>query len=223
MTNWKEDPKVNEAHEDFRASVRDYAIALANDLDSVGKLAVARKRQVNEKLDVLLEAVAASGSPPSPAQVCPICVGRGVVSYPPNTPIDQPSFVSSSTGPWSCPFCKGTMLVGASSGSTGAPPRDWPEDFSHENGRYSCRCTLCGKMFEGHKRRVICKLWAGAGSTGGAPPAKEVWAILYEDADKQVPEVFVGHGAEEAARRTFADRLMNWTCHLLCTAGGAPT
>ena len=93
MTNWKEDPKVNEAHEDFRASVRDYAIALANDLDSVGKLAVARKRQVNEKLDVLLEAVAASGSPPSPAQVCPICVGRVVGSYPPNTPIDQPSFV----------------------------------------------------------------------------------------------------------------------------------
>ena len=68
MTNWKADPKVQAAHEDFRESIRDYAIALANDLDSVGKLAVARKRQVNEKLDVLLEAVAASGSPPSPPE-----------------------------------------------------------------------------------------------------------------------------------------------------------
>ena len=35
--------------------------------------------------------------------------------------------------------------------------RDWPEDFSHENGNYSCRCVHCGKPFIGHKRRVTCK------------------------------------------------------------------
>jgi hypothetical protein len=41
-----------------------------------------------------------------------------------------------------------------------APSRDWTEDFSHENGNYNCRCTHCGEMFVGHKRRVICKLCA---------------------------------------------------------------
>ena len=35
--------------------------------------------------------------------------------------------------------------------------RDWREDFSHENGNYSNKCIECGLMFNGHKRRVICK------------------------------------------------------------------
>lgn len=38
--------------------------------------------------------------------------------------------------------------------------RDWPEDSSHENGNYFCTCFQCGKIFIGHKRRVICKLCA---------------------------------------------------------------
>jgi hypothetical protein len=37
---------------------------------------------------------------------------------------------------------------------------NWEEDFSHENGEYQCRCTGCGLMFIGHKRRVTCKLCA---------------------------------------------------------------
>lgn len=36
--------------------------------------------------------------------------------------------------------------------------RDWPEDFSQENGNYSCTCHKCGEEFIGYKRRVICKL-----------------------------------------------------------------
>ncbi|KKN33990.1 hypothetical protein LCGC14_0798030 [marine sediment metagenome] len=36
--------------------------------------------------------------------------------------------------------------------------RNWPEDFSHENGNYFCRCCHCGKDFIGHKRRVVCKV-----------------------------------------------------------------
>lgn len=60
---WRTDPKVQEAHETLRGSMRDYAIALANDLDAVGKLAGTRKRQVNEALDALCEAVASSGAP----------------------------------------------------------------------------------------------------------------------------------------------------------------
>lgn len=35
--------------------------------------------------------------------------------------------------------------------------RDWPEDFSHENGRYQNVCIDCGEIFIGHKRRVTCK------------------------------------------------------------------
>lgn len=45
----------------------------------------------------------------------------------------------------------------------GLPPeeesvRDWTEDFSHENGKYQSVCFKCGLVFQGHKRRVFCKL-----------------------------------------------------------------
>lgn len=39
-------------------------------------------------------------------------------------------------------------------------PRDWTEDFSHENGNYNCVCTTCKKTFVGHKRRMTCKVCA---------------------------------------------------------------
>ncbi len=35
--------------------------------------------------------------------------------------------------------------------------RSWPEDSSHENGKYNCICCQCNQDFVGHKRRVICK------------------------------------------------------------------
>ena len=34
---------------------------------------------------------------------------------------------------------------------------DWPEDFSHENGNYQCKCCQCDQLFIGHKRRVVCR------------------------------------------------------------------
>lgn len=37
-------------------------------------------------------------------------------------------------------------------------PGDWPEDYSHENGCYMCKCFQCGNLFYGHKRRAICKV-----------------------------------------------------------------
>jgi len=40
--------------------------------------------------------------------------------------------------------------------------RSWPEDSSHENGNYSCRCYHCDRMFTGHKRRACCKVCAAA-------------------------------------------------------------
>lgn len=39
-------------------------------------------------------------------------------------------------------------------------PGDWTEDFPHENGGYSNRCTKCRERFVGHKRRVICRVCA---------------------------------------------------------------
>lgn len=38
-----------------------------------------------------------------------------------------------------------------------AGARDWPEDWSSENGRYIGKCSMCGHEFYGHKRRVICR------------------------------------------------------------------
>jgi len=38
-----------------------------------------------------------------------------------------------------------------------ATPRDWAEDFPHENGLYDCLCHGCGGKFLGHKRRPMCK------------------------------------------------------------------
>jgi len=35
--------------------------------------------------------------------------------------------------------------------------KDYSEDFKLENGNYNCHCVECGKIFVGHKRRVICK------------------------------------------------------------------
>src|SRR5260370_15064345 len=35
---------------------------------------------------------------------------------------------------------------------------DWTEDSLHENGRYQNTCVSCGASFQGHKRRVSCRL-----------------------------------------------------------------
>ena len=32
---------------------------------------------------------------------------------------------------------------------------DWPEDFDHENGCYTCKCCLCESEFMGHKRQDL--------------------------------------------------------------------
>ena len=39
-------------------------------------------------------------------------------------------------------------------------PCDWPEDYTGENGTYSCMCAECKTQFFGHKRRVVCKVCA---------------------------------------------------------------
>ena len=46
--------------------------------------------------------------------------------------------------------------------------RAWTEDFSHDNGHYMNACLNCGRMFEGHKRRHVCKVCAGSGEAAPA-------------------------------------------------------
>ena len=59
-------------------------------------------------------------------------------------------------------------------------PGNWPEDSSHENGNYECKCCHCGATFYGHKRRVTCKVCASpapdhsAGVGGMVSAAKAV-------------------------------------------------
>lgn len=38
--------------------------------------------------------------------------------------------------------------------------QSWPEDLADENGDYLNRCIFCGCTFQGHKRRVVCRLCA---------------------------------------------------------------
>lgn len=54
-----------------------------------------------------------------------------------------------------------------------ANERDWSEDFKHENGNYSCRCSTCKESFQGHKRRMFCKLCAARPDKGNAVEVKE--------------------------------------------------
>ena len=37
-------------------------------------------------------------------------------------------------------------------------PKNWTEDYKHENGNYVCRCSRCKEYFYGHKRRSLCKV-----------------------------------------------------------------
>lgn len=49
------------------------------------------------------------------------------------------------------------FAIGRPAWMTGSLEHDWPEDASHENGNYFCKCSNCGCDFIGHKRRHTCK------------------------------------------------------------------
>lgn len=68
------------------------------------------------------------------------------------------NFVSPST--LLCPMADSPISVSAD------PGRDWPEDFSHENGKYLRVCIFCEGPFTGHKRRVCCKKCASVPADG---------------------------------------------------------
>jgi len=53
---------------------------------------------------------------------------------------------------------KGTELT------AGQSPHDYVEDFGEENGHYLSNCCICGVRFEGHKRRVTCRVCTTSGA-----------------------------------------------------------
>lgn len=51
---------------------------------------------------------------PAPGEVphkCPVCDGTGLTNRPPYIPGDQPTWVSSDTGPYTCKVCKGEGVL----------------------------------------------------------------------------------------------------------------
>lgn len=55
----------------------------------------------------------------------------------------------------------------------------------------------------------------------GAGGAEGLWVIVYDDPEHD-HEIFMGAGAEQAARKRYAVAKLNWTCHLLCEAPVSP-
>lgn len=54
--------------------------------------------------------------------------------------------------------------------------RAWPEDLNHENGVYYCDCCVCGRQFQGHKRRVLCRVCTNETTSPHAAPVSHVEA-----------------------------------------------
>ena len=63
--------------------------------------------------------------------------------------------------------------------------RDWTEDFTHENGNYLCKCSICKKDFYGHKRRPICKVCS-------IPTDLPTHTDFYEEYHKKPQDKFLG-------------------------------
>jgi transcriptional regulator with XRE-family HTH domain len=55
-------------------------------------------------------------------------------------------------------FIHEALKAACASSAVAKGVRDWQEDFAHENGNYQSRCRNCGELFNGHKRRILCKI-----------------------------------------------------------------
>lgn len=130
---------------------------------------------------------------------CPICEGRGVVAYPPNTPATQREFTTSSSGPWPCPLCSGAMVVPAAPTLAGERVTDWPEKAediawlrSYSNiWRPAMVGNDAGEIVRRFDRILHALTSSGGGGTAGEAAA---WMVRRPD---RVGFLF---GKEEAAR-----------------------
>ena len=72
------------------------------------------------------------------------------------------------------------MLTAGYCVPSASDPRNFPEDYKHENGCYSNICAVCANEFIGYKRRRVCKVCLEAnGKQDRKPlPREEVDNIL---------------------------------------------
>lgn len=97
-------------------------------------------------------------------------------------------------------------------------------DLTSENGlpvgRQLCTCGF-PETADCHKREFALSGVAGSHqfTLASLPVGESRWAILFDDPEVE-REVFVGNGAEEAAKKRFAQCLNNWTCYLFKEVGG---
>lgn len=59
---------------------------------------------------------------------------------------------------------------------------NWTEDFPEENGNYQNSCAMCGEMFLGHKRRVVCRICATL-DAGDLPSLRNLLREVIMDRD----------------------------------------
>ncbi len=152
MTNWKADPKVQEAR---------YALRHRETASGHNKQNVADREAL---LDALCEAVAASGSPPSPTllQVAVAMCGEDVLTWKDGPARHNVMMMAVRVfNAFGVPVPKESAR--ASSGSTGAP------DAFHE-AFLAKPCNLCGKARDWALDGQLQAVCYSCGSTGGAPP-----------------------------------------------------
>jgi len=69
---------------------------------------------------------------------------------------------------------------------TNSGVRDWPEDAEHENGCYRNTCITCNEGFNGHKRRVLCRVCDD--------PVVSALRAAREEAERLLQDALCGEG-----------------------------
>lgn len=82
---------------------------------------------------------------------------------------------------------------------------NWREDYAHENGRYLNVCVGCGRGFEGHKRRFVCRVCVTIFELEAENVLLKVKVARLTSTIEKAMSV-TGHGA-------FAECLMRMTLH----------
>jgi hypothetical protein len=81
------------------------------------------------------------------------------------------------------------MTPPSSSDQPTPSPRDWPEDFSGENGNYQNKCVGCGQFFIGHKGRAVCKVCSEQPTPASETPnIAEEWSKEFHSMSCPFPE-----------------------------------
>lgn len=93
--------------------------------------------------------------------------------------------------------------------------RDWPADFPHDNGQYINNCSVCGREFTGHGRRVVCRACT-------AEPPVPVTGAFAAVLDERARQASLGYTAEyDREHNTDGDLERGMSSYALIAAVGA--